>query len=779
MAPTLKRKFNARPHPLTAALLTCFAGSALAQSAEATLPEVNVTGGAPSVARKYQLPASTESVTSEQLNDSVNLLNTEDAVKYLPSALVRKRHIGDTQAPLATRTSGLGASARSLIYADGVLLSPLIANNNTLGGPRWGMVAPEEIERVDLMYGPFSAAYAGNSIGSVLEITTRMPKQFEAGAKLQSSWQRFDQYGTHDTYNSTQASALLGNRTGDFSWWLSANHLDTHSQPLAYVTVARPATTSGAGTPVSGAYVDANRNGNPIYVVGAGALEHQIQDNFKFKLAYDFSPQWRATYTVGLFQNNTKAQAQSYLSNTATGTPVYVGGATGINIGGYNISGTTLGATAFTNNVYNFNEEHVMQSFALKSDTRGAWDWEAVVSNYDYGQSVKRMPTTALPAAQGGGPGTIEYLNGTGWSTADLRGFWRPQGLSGAHQVSFGAHYDRYNLADPKVNTSDWLGGGNGALATDSRGKTQTAALWLQDAWRFAPAFKATLGGRYENWRAFDGYNYAATPALSVNQPGLTSTRFSPKASLSWQATQQWAVTASLGRAYRFPTVTELYQAVTTGATITVPNPNLKPENALASELAFERVSQNGRVRISLFQEDLKDALLSQSAPLVAGSTTLFSYVQNIEKVRTRGVELVAQQYDVLVRGLEVTGSLTYADSRIVQDSAYAPAVGKITPGVPTWRATVAATYRPNDQWSGTVAARYSGRQFSQIDNYDGYGHTYQGFESFFVVDARLRYQIDRQWSAALGIDNLNNNKYFLFHPFPQRTLSAELRYRY
>ena len=351
--------------------------------------------------------------------------------------------------------------------------------------------------------------------------------------------------------------------------------------------------------------------------------------------------------------------------------------------------------------------------------------------------------------------------------------------MSGAHQVSFGAHYDRYNLADPKVNTSDWLGGGNGALATDSRGKTQTAALWLQDAWRFAPAFKATLGGRYENWRAFDGYNYAATPALSVNQPGLTSTRFSPKASLSWQATQQWAVTASLGRAYRFPTVTELYQAVTTGATITVPNPNLKPENALASELAFERVSQNGRVRISLFQEDLKDALLSQSAPLVAGSTTLFSYVQNIEKVRTRGVELVAQQYDVLVRGLEVTGSLTYADSRIVQDSAYAPAVGKITPGVPTWRATVAATYRPNDQWSGTVAARYSGRQFSQIDNYDGYGHTYQGFESFFVVDARLRYQIDRQWSAALGIDNLNNNKYFLFHPFPQRTLSAELRYRY
>ena len=70
---------------------------------------------------------------------------------------MRKRHIGDTQAPLATRTSGVGASARSLIYADGVLLSALIGNNNSFASPRWGMVSPEEIERVDVLYGPFSA----------------------------------------------------------------------------------------------------------------------------------------------------------------------------------------------------------------------------------------------------------------------------------------------------------------------------------------------------------------------------------------------------------------------------------------------------------------------------------------------------------------------------------------------------------------------------------------------------------------------------------------------
>ena len=88
-------------------------------------------------------PNSHASVTAAEIATTINAINVEDTLKYLPSLVVRKRHIGDTQAPLATRTSGLGSSARSLIYADGALLSALIGNNNTSASPRWGMVSPE------------------------------------------------------------------------------------------------------------------------------------------------------------------------------------------------------------------------------------------------------------------------------------------------------------------------------------------------------------------------------------------------------------------------------------------------------------------------------------------------------------------------------------------------------------------------------------------------------------------------------------------------------------
>jgi iron complex outermembrane receptor protein len=33
------------------------------------------------------------------------------------------------------------------------------------------------------------------------------------------------------------------------------------------------------------------------------------------------------------------------------------------------------------------------------------------------------------------------------------------------------------------------------------------------------------------------------------------------------------------------------------------------------------------------------------------------------------------------------------------------------------------------------------------------------------------------QWRASLGIDNVSAQRYWAFHPYPQRTLSAELRY--
>ena len=159
------------------------------------------------------------------------------------------------------------------------------------------------------------------------------------------------------------------------------------------------------------------------------------------------------------------------------------------------------------------------------------------------------------------------------------------------------------------------------------------------------------------------------------------------------------------------------------------------------------------------------------------GSNTLFSFVQNVDRTQVRGVEFVVDQYDVFVPGLELMGSLTAADGRIRQDNAFAAATGKFIPGVPKLKANAVATYRPDDNWSFTLGARTSDRTFGTIDNSDPVSQTYQGFAGYLVADARVHYQWDDNWRIAAGVDNLNNDKYFLFHPFPQRTFVLEVHY--
>ncbi len=718
-------------------------------------------------------PSTRAIVTADQIATTVNAVNVEDTLKYLPSLIVRKRHIGDTQAPLATRTSGLGASARSLIYADGALLSSLIGNNNTIASPRWSLVSPEEIARIDILYGPFSAAYAGNSIGAVVNITTRLPDRLEGTVTAGTSVETFDQYATHRTLPARQVGATLGDRFGPLALFGSITHTASRSQPESYVTASRPAAASAAGVPTTGGFDDVNRLGQPIRVLGAIGFADQRQDNIKLKAALDVSSAIRLSYVGGLFLNDTGGSVETYLARTGSGQPVYVSPtapATPLNIAG---RAYTLAPNGFDSGLYRYDERH--WSHALSATGTGSrFNWQVIGTVYDFAHDVQRQPTTALPAAFSGGAGTITRLDGTGWRTLDAKGAWRSD-LAATNTLSAGVHDDRFKVNSNGYATADWRNGGDGALVQASRGKTRTAALWVQDELRIAAPLTLTIGGRYEWWRAYDGFNYSLAPALSRDQPSRKARGFSPKASLAYTPAPGWTARLSFGKAYRFPTVGELFQAIATGAVLTVPDPNLRPERALSEELALEQHDDHGSIRLSLFNESIRDALISQSALLVAGTSTAYTYVQNVDRTRARGVELALQRTDFLVRRFDLSGSVTYADATTRKDTAFPSAVGKLLPTVPRWKATAVATWRPDDAIALTAAARYSSRNYATLNNADIVGNTYMGFYKFFVVDLRASVKASEHYLFALGVDNVNNDKYFLFHPFPQRTFHADV----
>jgi len=732
-----------------------------------TLNRVEVVGTRPAT-MPTEIPTTTQSITGAQVEQSINATDSEDALKYFPSLNVRKRYIGDyDHAVLATRASGTGNSARSLVFVDGVPLSNLLGNGASYT-PRWGLVTPEEIDRVDVIYGPYSAAYSGNSAGAVVDLITRLPKAFEAHVKLQGFTQQFRVYGTDDRFSGGTGSASIGSRSGGWSWWANVNRLDSTGQPIAFANrLVSSGVVANTGTPVTGAVADKNPKNQDWLILGDTSRIHTVQDHAKLKLAYDFSPVLRVSYTFGHWTNRADREVSSYLREAA-GNTVYDTPNHKVNIDGRDY---TLAGSDFAPNHARL--EHVAHALSVKSNTRGELDWEATASVYDYAKDEARSPlaTLFLPAAAQGGAGRITDLKGTGWNTLALKGRWRPQGVQGEHIVEAGLQREAYKLRTLVSNTTDWRGGEAGSRFSAFNGNTELLSGWAQDAWRFSPQWKAVIGGRFEDWRVYNGSIADATTTAFTPR---SESHISPKAALSYSLGDEWTFKASVGRAVRLPTVAELYQGSISAGTVLNNDPNLKPEKSWTGELTAEHAIGSAQWRATLFRERTQDALYSQTNVSVTPNVT---DIQNVDAMRTTGLELAAQASDLGLKGLDLSASLTYADSITTKNDKFPASVGQWQLRVPKWRANLLATYRSDDNWSLTGGVRYSGKQYGTLDNSDPNGFTYTGVSSFLVADVRVQYRIDKQWKLSAGIDNIGNRTYWAFHPYTQRTFSAELRY--
>lgn len=782
-----------RRQPIALAVAAAFSlVASLAQAEEAAaLPEMTIRAGQPAV--PANLPNTVESVTKKQIEESVNAVTTASVLQYLPSVHVRERYIGDRNGVLVMRLNSSIASAVTTVYADGLLLSNFL-NNSFSTAPRWGMVAPEEIERIDVMYGPFSALYPGNSAGGIVNIATRMPEKFEFHAKVDYFSQHFNQYKADGNFDGAHGSVALGNKIGDWSFRADLDHLDNRGQPQTFGTATKKSgAAAGAGTftVASGEVRDIDTSGNPRIITSTTGMDHTVQDNGKFKLAYDITPTMRASYILGIWQNKSDTSVDPYLKDAA-GNLIY-GTRTGaasnpyqyVRIGGvdYTVSGA---------NPAHSESEHWMHGLSLKTSTGGAWDWEVIASYYDQRKDISRTATnfgidSGLGLVRPGGK--ITLADGTGWRNLDLRGEWRPGGnLQSEHQVSFGYHTDRYILkSDTYSIAADWLNGSPGTLSTNSRGKTETQAVYVQDAWKFHPDWKLTLGGRFEHWRAFDGSNYNAANALpnprNLVYADRAQSNFSPKLALAFQSAPDLLLRASLGKAYRYPTVSEMFQTINLPGSIKFNDPNLKPEYVVSGDFTAEKSFANALWRTSVFWEDKRDALISQTDVTV---TPTISSIQNVDRVRTRGLETTLQTSDLWFRGFDLSGSLTYTDSFILKDARNPGLVGTKQPRIPDWRATLTGIYRASDRLSYSLAARYSGRQHNALFNTttmqynDINPNVYGAVSHYTVVDGKINYKVDRQWTAALGVNNLFSYKYYVNpNPYPQRTWFASLKFDY
>lgn len=751
--------------PLTVAIsLALFTHYACAEDDDSALHTVTVNSARSTLDR--DLPNTVAGRTQEELRQQQNVFNPEDALRNLPSMTIRKRYSGDRNALVGGRSFSTTQAPRALVYMDGYLLSNFLGR---FDAPRWNMIAPEEMARVEVLYGPFSALYPGNSIGTTIAITTSRPSAFSGAVRIAGQDQAYDQYGAKDHYRNYQASALLADRLASGLWYkLMINHQDATSQPMGYYTVTAnadgvfpAASGSGPATPVSGIVYDTSAFGTRRAVFGAnaGAIDHTIQNTAKLTLGYDIGSNISTEAMFAWWGNDSTTRNQTFLRDSA-GNAVWSGKVSdGANT-------FAIPASAFL--PYTRDERHAMLGFSARTRNPSGWNGNVIVSAYRVLDDRQRNAGMADPLAANGGAGTAVVRDGSGFESLDAS----INRASASHHLTFGVHADSYTLKQSTRATADWRDA-SGAETQFVGGETRILALYGQDAWHFAPGWHAVLGLRAESWEACDGVQRLA-PGANVNYARRSEQAWSPKLSLAWDADDSTTLRLSAARGTRFGTVAELFQGTAAGSSIIINDPNLKPERSTALELAAEQRYALGSVRASLFQDDVRDTIWSQLNLAVFPNLT---NVQNVGRVRTRGVELAGQIDRLGVQGLSAEANIAYGKATILENDNYLPSVGKNWPRVPRVRSATTLVYAPGELWSLAATYRYSGPQFNEINNADYNTDVYGAISRVRQLDARLLLKPSKGMEFALGVDNLNNNKAYQMHPYPGRTLFAEARY--
>lgn len=694
---------------------------------------------------------------------AINVATTEDAVKYEPSIVIRRRYIGDSNGTLGLRSANMFQTSRSMVFADGVPLHYFLESRWS-GAPRWTMVSASEIAQVEVIYGPFSAEYSGNAMGGVVNIETAIPQ--DSTFHFDSSYftQSFDAYGFDGNVDGYKSFVSFGDKVGNLSYYLSYNHLENESQPQSFYF-------GGDGNAslatASGSIAGADTYGNLVHYYSDTGVENAETDNYKIKVGYEFG-EWMALLNLAYEDRSTlRTDATPYIYDQ-NGNPIYSGTVALSDGSNLVIPGSRLG-------VSELDRDSVNTGLRLRGPLANNIELEANISRFDV-----RGDETRASALNPNDPnytlaGQVTDYGNTGWTTADLKLIFTDLGVSGLDVVA-GLRRESYKLGVDIFDSANYVSAEKTSINNRSGGETEIDAAFVQMNWNVNSDWDLAVGARYESWQSQNGYYSLGNGnnLMLVNVPSREETQVSPKFSVGYKGIDDWTLRYSLAKAYRFPIVEELFSQYRAFNSTSIANPGLAPEDGLHHNFMINKDLNDGYLRVNIFYDRIDDQI--ESFTDIRTSIRTF---HSMGEVDTLGVEFIANVYSVLVDQLDLRFNLTYIDAEVVSNPADPSLEGKVPPRMPEWRSNLLAMYHINEQWDVSFNMQYSDDSFGTLDNSDTEHNVYGAQDGYTRFGIKTDFRFRNNINVGVGIDNLTNEIAYVAHPWPGRTFYANVGYQF
>ncbi len=708
-------------------------------TATRTEKEVESAPASVSVVSKERIELKAPKTIDQALNDTSGLY------------IERLRGIMETRlSPITIR--GISGQPRVLMLRDGVVL-----NDPTTGHARFGGFYPEDLERVEVVKGPFSSLYGGHAMGGVINFITKMPekREFVFKSGYGSSWQRNEAWDDLRRFYISYGDKLWDK----LNLFLSYGFQSTNGFPMELNVSRFPPQAN-----IFGYENTKTLKGERAFLIGDRGDNLWWDDGITFKLQYDFTKDTKIGFSIvrNRYEQNNN-EPHTYLRDQS-GNAVW---SYGVSPPPRRVDENTFlsGGGGRIQNIYALDfESNLWKDLRMKlklSYFHTERDWYVTTlsgaTRFGCGSDPKQCATVTNTPAD-------SYM-------IDIQ-FSLP--IFTNQILTFGGSFrqDKGNTKEEYLR--DWRDEkSTTTLSQEFRGKGRTYSFFIQDEIMIIHNLTAYLGFRQDWWKTYDGYiDKVGQSGYPRSYPTRSVSSFSPKFALVYKPFKDTTLRGSIGKAFRPPTIYELYRDfIPPDKILRMGNPDLEPEKVISWDLGIEQKLWKGsKISLTYFENYLKDLIYyrdlgQQRKQLV-----------NVGKAESRGIEFEFEQK--FEKWLRLFANITYTDSEIKENEASPRTVGCRLTYIPLWTVNSGVEIDKSG-FSATLLGRYAAKRYLNDDNSDKINNVFNSLDPYFVVDGRIAYQITKFAKLGFSVENIFDRKYYTWHKAAGRSWFADITLKF
>jgi outer membrane receptor protein involved in Fe transport len=267
------------------------------------------------------------------------------------------------------------------------------------------------------------------------------------------------------------------------------------------------------------------------------------------------------------------------------------------------------------------------------------------------------------------------------------------------------------------------------------------------------------LAGRFDDWNNFSASSICTPVAGTCTSPSAlypsrSDFAFSPRLSVLRTLSRNVSLTGSMYRAFRAPTLNELYRSFRLANVLTLNNPNLNAERLTGAEAGVNITALQRRLdlRGTFFWSDIVDPV--ENVTIDPTASPVLRQKENLGRIRSRGIELDGVVH--VSRDIQISAGYDFTAATVVhytvpagEVSLLGNKVAQVPRNVFTWE----ARYWNPSRIMLSVQGRFVGNQFDDDQNQYPLGR-------FYTMDLQIGRNITRNLEVFAAAENLTDERY-------------------